>query len=231
MAKHLENKLTMYNAVQTLLDANAPKVSVIPAYASTVARFKTCVAAIQGRMVQINLATKGKTMTKWAAEDDLIASVLRISAAVFANASATRNIEVKAQSDVRGTHLRRLRDMDLVGKASAIHSVATEWISDLEPYGVSLDDLNGLKLKIETYERTVGERDSGVNERVALRKTMLELFDEADRLLEEEIDRIMEVVKSKELQFFDAYRSARLIHEMGAPRVAEKPATEPAVAK
>jgi hypothetical protein len=48
-----ENKLTMYEAVQTLLDANGEKTAGYPAFADTVARFGSTVEGIKIKVPSI----------------------------------------------------------------------------------------------------------------------------------------------------------------------------------
>lgn len=47
------------------------------------------------------------------------------------------------------------------------------------------------------------------------RKILYEAFAEADEILKEEIDKIMEVVKEQHRDFYDQYKAARMIRDIG----------------
>jgi hypothetical protein len=75
-----------------------------------------------------------------------------------------------------------------------------------------LTDLEG---KIQAFSSSIGQRESSVAERMGARGNLMELFDVADKTLTEELDRLMELVRGSQTQFYNEYFAARVIKDLG----------------
>ena len=60
MTKNHENKLTMYEAVQSLLDANSEKTAAVPAFAGTITKLKGTLQSIKSKATEVEGAAAGK---------------------------------------------------------------------------------------------------------------------------------------------------------------------------
>jgi len=215
MRKHEENKQTMYKAVLAKLDGNKTITDTIPAFADSITAFRTTVEGIEAKAMQMNNAVAGKTMTKLQAEDEMIQSLMPTASALYAYGRKEKNAELTAKADVKESYLRRMRDTELVIKARSIHELAAANAAALAPYGITDAKVNALKEKIDSYDTSLGERESGSAARTGARLSLTELFAKADDLLENEIDRQMELLREAYREFYNEYFAARVIRDLG----------------
>jgi len=82
-----------------------------------------------------------------------------------------------------------------------------------------------LEGKIKAFSASIGQRESSVAGRVGARANLLELFDVADRTLTDELDRMMELLRGSQTQFYNEYFAARVIKDLGARHRAAPPAS------
>jgi hypothetical protein len=215
MTDNQENKLTMYEAVQTLLDANGDKTAGYSAFAGAVGRFGSTVDAIKGKSTELEGAGMGKVAAKNQAEDELVGALIPIASALFVHAGASKDPELKQKADISETDLRRVRDTELVARASSLLKTANQYASALGDFGVTAAKLAECQSKIDAFNSSIGQRESSAAERVGARANLLELFDVADRTLTEELDRLIELVRGSETQFYNEYFAARVIKDLG----------------
>ena len=78
----LENKLTMYEAVVSLLDSNTAKLASLTALTPVIADFKDRIAAIKEKDTLENTAKAGKSQIKAADEAALIDDAVTIASAL-----------------------------------------------------------------------------------------------------------------------------------------------------
>lgn len=223
MNKNQENKLTMYEAVSTLLKDNAAIVSSVVAMQSAATTLASSIQRIKDKGQEKTTVTAGKTQTKREAEDALVLAALEIAAALFAYARRTKNNELKEIADVTETKLRRMRDTELGAKAKTIHQRANAEVANLGDYSVTAEKLAELQTLITDYIVATGQRESSVAERSGATQALAALFDETDELLYDDLDRLMETVRSTETDFYNEYFAARVIKDIGLGKGATKP--------
>jgi hypothetical protein len=218
MRKDHENKYTMLTALEALFNANMMKIALIAALVKCVADFKTLLATIKTKTGMVDDSTSGKTQIKYDAEDDLIASMLRVGPALFAYANNVNDAALREKSNFSKTSLRRMRDMELVVVGNALYATAMEVSDKLADYRISADTLAELKAKVDAYEKAVGAQGSSVSQHSTAVINIAETFRAIDVLLTDKIDPLMQTLEKDEPVFFREYKQTRLIKELGAPR-------------
>ena len=215
MTKTHENKLTMYEAVQTILDANASKAAAIPAFAGSVTKFKGLIQSIKGKSMEYLGASAGKAAAKGQAEEDLLTILTPVASGLFVMAVAQKNVELQEKVTLSERAMRRARDTEVAGRAAGLLALAKENQTSLAAYGVTDVMLSDLESRLAAFNASIANLESGVAGRVVARATIYELFDEADRVLTEEIDRLMEMMLGPNPQFYNEYFAARVIKDLG----------------
>ena len=231
MTKTHENKLTMYLAVDAVLQENAPKTASLPAFVLSITKFKELIGAIQTKSKEFNYAAAGKTVMKAEAVDLLLSELIPAVSAVSAYAHAAGDTLLSVKSAVTECALRRFRDTEMISRAIGLLELIEQNVDKLGDYGITAENVASIRARIDAYAESLGKKESGLSERASVRKTLFELFDETDALLSERIDALMQQFRKKETQFYNEYFQARNIWNMGAPRKAKAPATVEVVAK
>ncbi len=230
MSKYLENKLTMFEAVDSVLKENSAKYATLAALAEAATSFDGLVVQIRSKSTEVITATAGKSQGKWDAEDLLLDTLVPVAAALSAYATKTGDTAMKDTCTISETKLRRMRDTDLVARATAIHQHGTAG-EGLAAYGVTTEMLAALKQRIDAFNRSIGERESSVAQRMGARLSLSNLYDKADSMLTDEIDNMIEMLKGTETQFYNEYFAARVTKDVGLrhkPDESQQPApTQP----
>lgn len=215
MTKKQENKRSMYGAVIAALETNTDAVSAVAALANAKTEFSSLIKQIDDKNIEKREAIAGKKVNKDQAEDDLITAVVKVSAALVAFANRSKNADLKERAEATPSGLRQLRDTELVSRATAIHTAASEVLASLADYGIKAETLTDLSSKIAAFDVAIKIRESSVAERSAAGIDLAELLDKADALLKDEIDKLVELVKDSHKQFYNTYQTARVIRDLG----------------
>jgi len=218
MNKIHENKLTMYLGVKAVLENNAGVTSAVPALGTVVGKFNSTIGTIQAKAKEFDLAVTGKAQVKQDAEDELIDALLPAAGCLAAYAHTTKSTELLAKATVTDSTFRRLRDTEIVTKAKGLLELIQGNAAKLGDYGVTADSVTELNEKIDAYAAALGQKESGYSDRASLRKALFDLFDEADTILDKQMDPIMEQFKKRETEFYDSYSVARSIKDIGMAR-------------
>ncbi|MBE0538477.1 MAG: hypothetical protein IH620_02095 [Ignavibacterium sp.] len=210
-----ENKFTMYEAVADLLDANTAKTSSMTAFATAFTSFKDVMTSISEKNIQKGSVTAGKTTLKNEQQLDLIEEAVPIAAALFALGSATNDPHIKEIANVKKGTLMNLRDTELIDKITLIKDTADANSAGLVAYGVDVAAISSLDAKITSYNTALGGKESSFATKNAAGQILSGLFDQADAILKDQLDRMMEMFKPTDEQFYLEYKSAREIKDLG----------------
>lgn len=215
MKDQLENKLTMFEAVVSLLDSNTAKLASITALTPVIAEFKDRIAAIKQKDTLANTAQAGNTATKTADEDALIADAVTIASALYALGAATNNDKLKALSKVSKSSLRALRDTQLANDVMNIKNLADGNAAELTAYGITSAMIAGLETKAHKFNTSLGNREMGSAVSTSAFAQLDAMFKETDTLLKEQIDKIMVIFQNSDPQFYGEYLECREIIDLG----------------
>lgn len=215
MTKTEENKLSAYRAVISVLDENQSIVTTLPALSSAVTNFKALVTDISLRDTEFTTSVSGKTKAKNLVEDELLDLLTPLADTLNAYASRNKIEDLKEKSKVSRAKLKGMRDNDMISKARLIYGLLDTNIAVLADYGITSARITALLNKIVEYEAALGVKETSFATKSATRQTLSQLFDQADMVLKTEIDALMENFKAGNKLFYDQYRSARVIKDLG----------------
>ena len=214
MNDRLENKLTMYRSVETLLDNNAAKTGTIPALSTSITNFKNVLTEIDNAEQERISATPGKTATKTEAENILISEAVTVAAAIKAMGSVTGNQEAIDTGDVTKSKLVSARDTELTALTQRIYDYANTNAMALLGYGITAGMLSSLQARIIDFDAALGTREESVSIRVAAGQELETFFGQADDILTNQVDKMMEVFRESDTQFYNEYKNARVIRDL-----------------
>lgn len=214
MIKREENKYSMYQGITQVLEDQKETIAKIPAFALSMTDFNGVLEQISDRDKKYQTISKGATAAKDEAEDKLVEAVIAVSSALYVYGRRNKNDELKAVAKITPSSLKKMRDSDLLQKAKTIHENAVANQQSLPDFGVTQADVEDLKAKVTAFEEAFGSKESKVAESKSARKELGELFDEADELLYEELDNMIELVKDADPEFYNKYQSARVIKDL-----------------
>jgi hypothetical protein len=221
--KRLEaNKLNMLKAVNAVLESSITIVAEYPALSEAAVELKTKIAEINAIDKKFSTSIDGKTSTKNMLEDELIEDLMPVKAALYAYSVRNKNEELKTLTKESESTLKRMRDPEFLQKAELIKIEAQKHLTDLATYKITEIVLTELQEKITAFGEALDGKDTGFANRSALRIALTEKFDEADSILTEQLDALIELVRKSNTLFYDQYYAARVIKDLGTPQKTEE---------
>ena len=206
MRDPLENRLTMFRAVETLLDNNTAKTAGINVFATRLAEFKDLITQI---------------VDKQAKRDDMVEDAAVLAAKLKALGSDTNDDRLKQIGDIKRTDLAKMRDTQLLATIQGLVNTADSAAAGLAGYGVTAAMIAGLSTKMTTYNTALGSKEGSFSVKGAALTALNNLFDSANDILVNKLDNLMEGFKKDDNEFYNQYKIAREIHDIGVRH--EKP--------
>lgn len=215
MRKHEANKLSMFDAVISCMETNSNKYSGIPAIGEILTRFKNLVSEIKSMDFEFFGSTKSETSDKRIKEEALLRSVVKIANALYAYGIKTKNTELIVKNKISKSSLDDLREQVMINKSREILAMANEHLEALADYGIINETLTSAGTDIDAFQDAIAKQSNTRVESIAEREALKNKFQEATAVLNDELDPTMELFEESDPVFYDEYKSARVIRDMG----------------
>ena len=214
MTKREENKLTMYKAVTGTLKNNKEKTASIPAFATVEEQFVAALNKIETVHNKHQSVAKGAAQQKGVNEDDMIDELVTLGSVLYVLAVQKGDIALQEATKVTESDLKKKRDAELATEAKNLFNIAEDNGSELANYGINGNKLKAIGLQIETYADALESTETVAAEKTAARQGLGEAFDQADHVLKNMIDPLMEIFHASDSDFYNQYFSARVIKDL-----------------
>lgn len=217
-----ENKLTMYYAVQKVVNDFQSTWSANVPFATVYGLFKANVPLIeQKRNVQMlkNTGAASEKSTKRLALED---STYFIANRTQSYALAVSDEELYAMVNLNRSALTRARDTDLSGMAANILAKAKEHAAVLIPYGVTSALLTELDALANAYASLLAKPRVAKLTTKAATVALGKLIKDSDALLNKRLDREIVVYMKSNVDFHSQYVNARKVVGTGYTKLAVK---------
>jgi high-affinity Fe2+/Pb2+ permease len=212
----------MTKAVIAKLSANSAKLAAVPAIAPTLAKLSQCVQVIETKETERGDQSTGKLEVRDEAEDVLVELMVQGSSSLTAFASSSKNIELYEKAKIKKSVLHRLRGNELLLKAKSTLTLLQQYADQLVPFGITAELITSFEQAISSFEAASANVDKGFSGRSGARLSVNEAFDESDVIIKDQLDNLMESVKKIDLQLYNEYKVARVIHDLGGGRDTKK---------
>lgn len=214
MDKRENDRFQMYKSIEEFLQANETVTKNIPGFQNSMSDFKESLVDIAKKDNQYQIIAEGSTADKETAEDEMIDVLVKLCSLIYVFARRTKNEQLKAISKVTPSGLKYMRDADLLQRAKAIHEAMEENKVAMEPYQITQEHMDDLKAKIDVYEKKSNVKENKFAERKNARQELGAGFVEANEILVEELDTLVEYIKDAHAEFYGEYQAARLINNV-----------------
>lgn len=230
MTDRQENKRSMYLAVQAVTDSFEAAWIGLPAFANAFTQFKAELGGLDTVAALQEKATTGVTQDKQQAKEEAITRAIQVSSAVFAYASVTENSTLQALVNYSKTALAQSRDTLLIDKLQVIYEAANDNVADLANYGITAADITAFEASVNSYADQVQNPRVAIGDGAAATDRLVEMFDLLDDILKNQMDKLMEVLKATNDEFYVKYKKARIIVDLkgGGPANSDSDLTDPA---
>ena len=206
-----QSKFKMYRSTQSHFENSKGTFAANPAFSSSLESFSNIIAEIAAHETVVAKKITGVSKDKTKLKQTLADIAYRIGSQVFAYASKAKNNSLKKQVDFSVSDLLRIKDSLFVPALQNIYDAANNNIKDLADYSINTDDLKELNDLMSGYRDAVPTTRTAITTRAAKTKSLTELFKEGDRILKEEIDKLVTGLKKGNKLFVDEFTNARKI--------------------
>ena len=214
MNSHEFNKMNMFTAVNAVLHLNSKAIAKIDMLSEASGRFDEKLAHISRRDARYTTVSAGATASKNNAADTLADLTLRIANALLVLGNITENEQLRTECRLNPSNLRHIRIINLVKICNRIGELARQYAAELPSYGISKQDISLHTETIESFRQKRDEQQQRLTEGKSARGMLYDDFTEANDILRNQIDPLMELVKHSDTGFYNQYRAARVIRDL-----------------
>jgi hypothetical protein len=206
-----ENKVSMYLAVEQVVDENNAVWTGTVAFANAYSAFKNELDAIREKVDVQETITTGIRADKIGAQDAMIAQAMLVAGAVYAFASETDNQTLKDAVSFTASDLKYVRDTISAERATIIHDQANAIIASLVDYDVDAAVLLALSDLIDAFMALIAAPRVAITVRKGATSGLVDHIKDIDLILKERMDKLMQLYKSSAFEFYTLYFNARVI--------------------
>lgn len=209
----------MLDTVLTYLSANRSVFTDIPAIGDKLIELQSAHDTISAKEdFQINI-TVTSSYTKNEARRNAETAGTALAGILYNYGTKTGNGELISKYDVNKSQFGKMRDVSLIILLSAIKEEASRILAELTQYGLNDTLLEEHVRKFNAYFAAASSKESNTAMRKSANKEIEDIFYDADKTLRE-IDKLIESFRDKQREFFNGYKAARAIKDVGVKRKA-----------
>ena len=200
MNQYQANRAAMYDTVTAYLTKNRGIWSGLKAFADAVGELQASAEAIDAH-VSRQQAPNGATDEKAAAWEALEESLIELADTLAAFAAKTANPDLTARVELTRSGIAKLSDDNLVKTSRRIEAAAAENLAALADYSVTPGRITELGTLRDAFSALKAAPRTAIASRVGAPATLPDLFDAANRILRDRLDRLVTRFRKTEAEF------------------------------
>lgn len=201
----------MFLNTQEALDSNSTLWSSIPVMLSTKNSFDELIQRIGDVNEKTVSNSKAVTADKAVTLNNLIAKAVTLSGILQAYAAVTGNVKLAGRVALTKTDIERVRETDVEALISPVIEQARKELANLADYGLTEDMIVETETTLDDFKALIGQPRTVRNQAFAAMTLMEELFDAANDLIKNQLDKLMIRFKFSDTEFYSEYERARTI--------------------
>lgn len=211
MEKFQEDTLNMYQAANDVLVANLAIYAANVPFKEAVTMLGEQIEIIQNLRDQQDEDIKGITEDKQQRRELLEEQTHTIGSIITFYASTTNNRTLLQKVNFTRSALRNSRDNELPGMSEQVHQEAVANAAALLPFGLTAPMTTALETAISDFVAYISKPRAAKSETSAATEQLPTVFEATTTLLEEQLDRGMELFKTSHVDFYQQYFNARIV--------------------
>ncbi|MCT4587909.1 MAG: hypothetical protein N4A71_08820 [Carboxylicivirga sp.] len=210
------NRLAMFMAVKNVFGVYPTELSVIKALENFIVKFNELMTKIESvhKVQQGN--TSGARKLKLKEEAEMIEATVKLAATMYVYAQVNDMPDLQAKCAISASQMERMSDEKVKATSLNVYEEAVKLGDVLSDYGQTVEDVTQLKKEIDDFSALIASPRSAIVTRSQATKELDTLMQEANDLLRNNIDKLMELLKSKQPKVYNTYLAARTIVDLRA---------------
>lgn len=205
-----KSKFKMFVAVNTFLNSKATLVNPLPNYSDSFTAFSTGIEQIKVFSEEQVFDKSGLSKSKINLKGRLVMLAADTSRKLQVYARFTNNQLLLSEIAYTESSLKKARNNELVNYSKGVYNRAQTNITELETYGINAESQTLLSEAINSFVEAIPKPRIA---RAAAKKYTREMaitFKNTDKALSD-IDAAIEIIKLKEPEFYNEYKTVRKI--------------------
>ncbi|RIJ45332.1 hypothetical protein D1614_23370 [Maribellus luteus] len=211
MDKTQTNRFRMYLNTQATLDSNTALWSSIPILVSTKNDFDELIQRIADTNEKTLSNSKAVTADKALVLNNLIEKALIPSGILQAYAAITGDTKLLGKVKLTKTDVDRARETDVEALIAPVINEARNQLANLADYGLTEDMIVELETSLDDFKALIGQPRTVRNQAFAAMTLLDELFDAANEVVKNQLDKLMIRFQFTHTEFYSEYERARTI--------------------
>jgi Carboxypeptidase regulatory-like domain len=216
MNKRQEDKLSMYEAVLAFNQQNNKVSEPILALQNAYTALNAVVAAIHSTVQLKASPITGHAIGKADKKNQLSSFGNDVAGIIFAWAANVEDKVTMEKAKTSYTKLHVLRDEQLADTCRNYYQMAADNQTVLAEYGLTIGVLNAFKQAIDSYQSVAPAPRNATVERKTTNSKLVTLFNEADGILKNKIDKLCRPLGKTNADYYDKYTANRRIVSSGS---------------
>jgi hypothetical protein len=217
------NRVRMFKTVTTVLDENHDVWSGMAPFAASLQRLKAKITDIDTAAQKQNSATHGATLDRTTARADLEDVLFLSCEALGVLAHSAGDNQLRKLTDLKPSDFQRLADEELSNTARGILTETTGRKTELATLQVTQENLDELNKALQEFNASKSAPRAAIANRMAQTEALPQLITDANDILRNELDRMVNLFRRSHPDFVAAYRGARVIVDRVATRESKPP--------
>ena len=205
------NRIRMFKTTNSVLEENKAAWTAMAPFAAAVQDFKDKIFAIDLAAQKQETATAGAALDRASAREALEDVLFLASEALGVLAHSADDNELRDLTDVRPSGLQRLSDEELANFAHSIVAQTSGRKTELATLQVSDTNMTELNEALDDFEKSKSAPRAAIANRMAQTESLAEQIREANDILRNQLDRMVNLFRRSHPDFVAAYRGARVI--------------------
>lgn len=216
-----ERKVNMYLAVKDFINLNGGITKDLPNFEGNFTAFKSTIDRIMLIAEIQKDTTTGAAKEKKRLRENLINLAVDNSRSITAFAKFTNNELLLDKVKFSISDLIKMTGVELKNYAQIIYNKGEANIGLLTTYGITPETQKELNDAIAVFDASLAKPRVGINEKAKATNELGLLFISADSTLEN-MDTAVEIIRSKQVNFYKGYTSNRKLVDTGSGMLALK---------
>jgi hypothetical protein len=219
----------MFKTANLILQENQSVWSGMAPFAAAATQFGQAIAAIDLAAQKQDTATAGATLDRASARDALEDVLFLTSEALGVLAHSAGDNDLRDVTNLKPSDLQRMTDEELGNRATSIVGHTTGRATQLATLQVNQANLDELNQALTNFKTSKSAPRAAVANRMAQTESLPELINNANDILRNQLDRMVNLFRRSHPDFVAAYRGARVIVDRAATHEVAKPKVGPTV--
>ena len=219
MNKYQTAKLDSLKLIVKESKNNPESIAKVPKFGIVINRVDQICKEVDSCQIKQEKDLTGITTDKDNALENLTESTIEIAGAVYSFAHDRNDNALMARVNYKPTSIEKMTQSEVIAAAGIVLEEALKISSeDLANEGISAKELSAYAELISYFKAIKSSKHEAVIDRSGTTEKLSILFNEANSLVKDKLDRLAVQFKRKDPEFYLKYKAARAVHYRAAAK-------------